>query len=224
MFQILVVEDDKTLNKVICAKLKQENFRVISAFDGEEALSALDTEYVDLIVTDLMMPNMDGYSLIQTLRSTKHMLPILIITAKSQMDDLEKAFMVGTDDYMIKPIHMKEMILRINALLKRAQITSAKKLYIGDTFLDYETLQVKRGEKTLDLPPKEFFLLFKLLSNPEKIFTRLELLDEIWGMEHDTDERNVDSHIKKLRKKFEPNRDFEIVTIRGLGYKCHIKK
>lgn len=223
MFQILVVEDDKTLNKLICTKLKQEQFHVISAFDGAQALDVLDTEYVDLMVTDLMMPNMDGYSLIQSLRKANYMLPILIITAKSQMDDLEHAFLVGTDDYMIKPINMKEMILRIKALLKRAQITNAKKMQIGNTLLNYDTLQVIQKEQIFDLPPKEFYLLFKLLANPDKIFTRIELLDEIWGMEHDTDERNVDSHIKKLRKKFEPNEDFELLTIRGLGYKSHIK-
>lgn len=223
MFRILVVEDDKTLNKLICTKLKQEQFHVISAYDGQEALDILDTDFIDLIVTDLMMPHMDGYSLIQTLRKANFMLPILIITAKSQMDDLERAFLAGTDDYMIKPVNMKEMILRVNALLKRAQIANARKMQIGNTLLDYDTLQMTQNDITFDLPPKEFYLLFKLLANPEKIFTRLELLDEIWGMERDTDERNVDSHIKKLRKKFEPNDDFELLTIRGLGYKSHIK-
>lgn len=219
MFAILVVEDDETLNKMICAKLKQEHFSPIPAFNGEEALLILDREYVDLIICDIMMPKMDGYELTKELRSATYKLPILMITTKSQMEDLEKGFQVGTDDYMVKPIRMKEMILRVNALLRRAQIASDRKMTVGNAVLDSNALTVQIGNDHFEMPPKEFFLLFNLLSNPNKIFTRLELMDEIWGMDTEADERTVDSHIKKLRRKFENYPDFEIITVRGLGYK-----
>jgi Response regulators consisting of a CheY-like receiver domain and a winged-helix DNA-binding domain len=143
-----------------------------------------------------------------------------MVTAKSQLEDMEKGFKAGTDDYMIKPINMKEMILRVNALLRRAQIANEKKLVIGEAILDYDDLSVKIGKDVFDIPPKEFYLLFKLLSNPNKIFTRIELMDEIWGMDSEVDERTIDSHIKKLRRKFENYSDFKIITIRGLGYKA----
>lgn len=219
MFSILVVEDDETLNKMICAKLKQESYRVFSAFDGEQALDLLDKEHIDLIISDIMMPKMDGYQLTKELRDAAYKVPILMITAKNSLEDMEKGFRVGTDDYMIKPISLREMVLRVKALLRRAQIANEKKLVLGNTTLDYNALTVKVNEETFDMPPKEFYLLFKLLSNPNKIFTRQELMDEIWGMDTDVDDRTIDSHIKKLRRKFETNADFEIVTIRGLGYK-----
>lgn len=220
MFSILVVEDDETLNKMICAKLKQENFKTFSAFDGEDALKVMDKEYIDLIICDIMMPKMDGYELTKTLRSASYQLPILMITAKDQMEDMECGFKAGTDDYLVKPIRMKEMILRVNALLRRAQIANDKKVVVGTAVLDYNALTVRIKDEYFEMPPKEFYLLFKLLSNPNKIFTRLELMDEIWGMDSEADERAVDSHIKKLRRKFEDYPDFEIITVRGLGYKA----
>lgn len=219
MFSILVVEDDETLNKMICAKLKQEHFQTFQAFDGEEALQILDKEYIDLIICDIMMPKMDGYTLTKELRSSAYKLPILMVTAKGQMEDMEKGFRAGSDDYMVKPIRMREMILRVNALLRRARIANDRRMEVGNAVLDYDALTVKVGGEVFEMPPKEFFLLFKLLSNPNKIFTRLELLDEIWGMDTEVDERAVDSHIKKLRRKFENYPDFELVTVRGLGYK-----
>ncbi len=222
MFSILVVEDDENLNKMMSIKLRQEQYNVFSAYDGEEALDIMDREHIDLIISDIMMPNMDGYELTKELRKANFTLPILMVTAKSQMEDMEKCFVAGTDDYMIKPINLKEMILRVKALLRRSQLANEKKLKFRNTFLDYEALVVYTNGGQMDLPPKEFYLLFKLLSNPNKIFTRLELLDEIWGVETGSDERNVDAHIKKLRKKFENNPDFNIVTIRGLGYKGKI--
>jgi DNA-binding response OmpR family regulator len=222
MFSILVVEDDETLNKMICAKLKQESYRVFPTFDGEQALDLLDIEHIDLIISDIMMPNMDGYQLTKELRDAAYTIPILMITAKNSLEDMEKGFRAGTDDYMIKPISLREMILRVKALLRRAQIANEKKLVIGNTILDYNALTVKINEETFDMPPKEFYLLFKLLSNPNKIFTRQELMDEIWGMDTDVDDRTIDSHIKKLRRKFENSTDFEIVTIRGLGYKSKL--
>jgi two-component system OmpR family response regulator len=222
MFSILIVEDDELLNKMICSKLRQESYNVLTAFDGEQALELLDKEHVDLIISDIMMPNMDGYQLVRELRNAAYTIPILMITAKSQFEDMEKGFRAGTDDYMIKPISMRELVLRVKALLRRAQIANEKKLSIGNTILDYSSLTVKTGEETYEMPPKEFYLLFKLLSNPNKIFTRQELIDEIWGMDAEVDDRTIDSHIKKLRRKFEHCTDFEIVTIRGLGYKAKI--
>lgn len=223
MFSILVVEDDPALNKMICAKLWQEQYQVFASFDGDEALSIMEREHIDLIISDIMMPNRNGYELTKDLRAAHCTLPILMITAKSQLEDMEKGFIAGTDDYMIKPVNLKEMVLRVKALLRRSQLVNEKKLVIRNTLLDYESLTVSTEGQTIDMPPKEFYLLFKLLNNPNKIFTRLELLDEIWGMETDIDERNVDAHIKKLRRKFENNPDFEIVTVRGLGYKARFK-
>lgn len=222
MFSILVVEDDKILNKMICAKLQQESYRVFTSFNGKESLDILDKEHIDLIISDVMMPNMDGYQLVKELRDASYTLPILMITAKNQFEDMEKGFRAGTDDYMVKPISMKELILRVKALLRRAQIENEKKLVVGSTLLDYNSLTVKVNEEIFEMPPKEFYLLFKLLSNPNKIFTRQELMDEIWGMDTNVDDRTIDSHIKKLRRKFEHSTDFEIITIRGLGYKSKI--
>lgn len=223
MFSILVVEDDEMLNKMICAKLKAQDYTVYQAYDGEEALDLLDREYVDLIISDIMMPKMDGITLIKELREADYNMPVLIITAKDQMEDMEEGFKAGTDDYMVKPINLKEMVLRVQALLRRSQLASEKKLTLGTSVLDYDALTVTTDGKEVQLPPKEFYLLYKLVSNPNKIFTRLELLDEIWGMDTESDERNVDAHVKKLRKKFDGNPNFEIVTVRGLGYKGKVK-
>lgn len=222
MFTILIVEDDEVLNKMMKAKLRQEQFKVVSAFDGEEALIEMEKEHIDLVICDIMMPNMDGYELTSELREAYKTIPILMVTAKGQLEDMEKGFKVGTDDYMVKPINMKELVLRVNALLRRAQIANEKKLVVGSGVLDYDALTVKIGEESFELPPKEFYLLFKLLSNPNKIFTRLELLDEIWGMDSEVDDRTIDSHIKKLRRKFENYPDFKITTVRGLGYKASL--
>lgn len=219
MFSILVVEDDETLNKMMCTKLKQENFKTFSAFDGIQALEILDQEYIDLIISDIMMPKMNGYELTKELRDTFYVQPILMITAKDQLEDMEQGFHAGTDDYMVKPINLKEMVLRVNALLRRSKIANEKRLVLGKTVLDYNEMSIHIGEEDFEIPPKEFYLLFLLLSNPNKIFTRLEILDEIWGMDSEVDERTVDSHIKKLRRRFEMYPDFEIITIRGLGYK-----
>jgi len=219
MFSILVVEDDENLNKLMCEKLKNETYQVFSAFDGEEALEVLYQKHVDLIISDIMMPNMNGYELTKQLRDAAYTLPILMITAKDQMEDMEKGFKAGTDDYMVKPINLKEMLLRVKALLRRAQIANDHKLIVGNVILDYDALTVKMKEEIHELPPKEFYLLFKLLSYPNKIFTRQELMDEIWGRNTDIDDRTVDSHIKKLRRRFENLDDFEIITVRGLGYK-----
>lgn len=222
MFSILVVEDNEVLNEMISTKLKLENYDVYSVFDGEEALNTLEHEHIDLIISDIMMPGIDGYELTKSLRDINSTIPILMISAKNQIEDMEKGFSAGTDDYMVKPINMQEMTFRVKALLRRSQIANEKKLKVGSTVLDYDALTIKTKENIYDMPPKEFYLLFKLLSSPNKIFTRMELMDEIWGMDTDIDDRTIDSHIKKLRRKFEDCSDFEIVTVRGLGYKSKI--
>lgn len=219
MFNILVVEDDAKLNKLYSTVLTRSGYRVHSAYDGHEALDILDEQYIDLIITDIMMQVMDGYELTESLREADYNMPIMMITAKEQFADKEKGYRVGTDDYMVKPIDVNEMVLRVNALLKRAQIINDKEIVIGNTTLDYDSLTAISDGNKLLLPQKEFNLLYKLVSYPNKIFTRQQLMDEIWGMETDSDERTVDVHINRLREKFKDCKDFQIVTVRGLGYK-----
>ncbi|SET82109.1 DNA-binding response regulator, OmpR family, contains REC and winged-helix (wHTH) domain [Natronincola peptidivorans] len=219
MVNILVAEDDKNLQKLMTAVLKQQGYHVLNVKDGIEALEILDTSHVDLIISDIMMPNMDGYDLTDVLRKSNYNLPILMVTAKETLEDKRKGFLVGTDDYMVKPIDMDEMILRVAALLRRSRIINDQRLVIGEVELDYNALTVNKNQHAILLPKKEFYLLFKLLSYPKHIFTRQQLMDEIWGMESEADERTVDVHIKRLREKFADFNEFEIVTVRGLGYK-----
>ena len=225
MFSILVCEDDFAIKTMISTKLKQENYSVYTVQNGREALKLMEKQQTDLVVSDIMMPEMDGYEFVQTLRETKHTLPILMITAKSQLESLEAAFKLGVDDYMVKPLRLEELVLRVKALLRRSQLEAEKVLTFTHTRLDYNALtmtELTTGEQ-VQIPPKEFFLLYKLLSYPEKIFTRLDLLDDIWGMEEDYDERLIDACIKRLRQKLKGNEDFDIVTVRGLGYKGTMK-
>lgn len=223
MFNILIVEDNADMRELFCTVLSNSGYQCIPAADGLEALEVMDKEYIDLIVADIMMPCMDGYELTKAVREAKYDLPILMVTAKDQFDDMQKGFHAGTDDYMIKPINVKELVLRVEALLRRAKIQSEKKITVGNTVLDYDALTVTiHGEETI-LPQKEFYLLYKLLSYPNKIFTRPQLMDEIWGMFSETDERTVNTHINRLRDRFADCTDFEIVTVRGLGYKA-VKK
>ena len=219
MVNILVVEDDKNLQKLMTAVLKQSGYNVIVAKDGEDALHKMSTSHVDLLISDIMMPTMDGYTLTDTLRKANYTLPILMVTAKETFDDKRKGFLVGTDDYMVKPIDMDEMLLRVAALLRRSRIINENKLKIGDVELDNNTLTVSRNNEIILLPKKEFYLLFKLLSYPKQIFTRQQLMDEIWGMDTEADERTVDVHIKRIREKLASFTEFEIITVRGLGYK-----
>ena len=219
MFKILVVEDNKNLRKLMVTYLKKNNYEPLEAEDGEQALDILDKNHVDLIITDIMMPNMDGFQLTKELREANYMLPILFVTAKESIDDKKKGFLIGADDYMVKPVDMDEMVLRVGVLLRRANIINQRKLVIKDVVLSYDEFTLSKGDQVFDLPQKEFLLLYKLLSFPNKIFTRQDLMDEIWGLETESDLRTVDVHIKRLRKKFENFSEFEIVTIRGVGYK-----
>lgn len=223
MFKILVVEDDKNLRKLIVTCLEKASYTVFETRNGEEALDLMDKEYVDLIVTDIMMPEMDGYELIKSLREANYNTPILIITAKEDIEDKRQGFNLGADDYMVKPINIDELILRVKSLLRRSNQANERKIKIGEVELDYDKLEVKKQEKIYQLTQKEFYLLYKLLSTPDTIYKRQDLIEEIWGLENDSDFRTVDVHIKRLREKLEDIKEFEIVTIRGIGYKAIIK-
>lgn len=222
MFHILVAEDDKNTAKLMKAILTQDGYEVFSAENGQVALDMMDKQHIDLIVLDIMMPVMDGYKFTQTLRECGDTTPILMVTAKQLPEECCKGFLVGTDDYMVKPINEEEMLLRIKALLRRSQIANEKKVRIGKVLLDYQALTVTRERESQTLPQKEFYLLYKLLSNPNKIFTRLQLMDEIWGMESESGDKTVNVHINRLRKRFSDYPEFEIIAIRGIGYKAVI--
>ena len=220
MFNILVAEDDTNTRKWLAAVLRANGFNPILAEDGQAALDLLDLYPVDLLIADIMMPNLDGLNLTRQLRASGSTLPVLMLTALQMPEDKRQGFLVGTDDYMVKPVDDEEMILRIRALLRRARIVSERRLTIGPLILDYDALSVSREGQSQTLPQKEFYLLFKLLSYPDVIFTRLQLMDEIWGMDSETDDRTVNVHINRLRERFGSWPEFEIITVRGLGYKA----
>lgn len=220
MFNILVVEDDKNTRKLLTAILTNNGYNVITAVDGEDALSVLEHSHADLMVIDVMMPNMDGYELTKTLRDAGSQIPMLMLSAKQQVSDIKQGFLVGIDDYLTKPFDFEELLLRIKALLRRSKIVNEHRLTVGSTVLDYKSFTVITPESTETLPQKEFLLLFKLLSYPNVVFTRLQLMDEIWGMDAESDEHTVNVHINRLRTRYANNTDFQIVTLRGLGYKA----
>lgn len=223
MFHILVADDDKHTRMLLSAVLQNANYTVTTANDGEEALEVLDREHIDLVVLDVMMPKMDGYEFTKLVRQTDNSLPILMVTAKHLPADEKKGFIVGTDDYITKPIDEEKLLLRIKALLRRAKIVSEQRIVIGDVVLDYNSFTVTRKGETQELPQKEFMLLYKLLSYPGQIFTRIQLMDEIWGTDSETGWETVTVHVGRLRKRFEGWDEFEIVAVRGLGYKA-VKK
>lgn len=224
MFKILVVEDDKNLRKLITTYLKRNGYITYEATNGVEALDVMDQKYVDLIISDIMMKEMDGYELTKSLRDANYTIPILLVTAKSTIADKKEGFLLGADDYMVKPIDMEELLLRVKVLLKRANSANETKLIIGNMIIDYKQMSIIYKGKNYQLAQKEFQLLYKLLSTPDTIFTRQELMEEIWGLDSESDFRTVDVHIKRIREKLEEIKEFEIVTIRGIGYKAIIKK
>lgn len=223
MFSIMVVDDDKNTRMLMKVILEAENYKVYTAENGEEALAVMEASHIDLVVLDIMMPKMDGYEFTEVLRKSNNELPILMVSAKQLPADKKRGFLVGIDDYMTKPVDEEEMLLRIKALLRRAKIASDRKITVGDVVLDYDALTVARKGEVQELPQKEFLLLYKLLSYPDKIFTRIQLMDEIWGAESETGWETVTVHIGRLRKRFEGWNEFEIVSVRGLGYKA-VKK
>ena len=220
MFRILVVEDDAALSQLFCRVLTKNGYLTFAAADGEEALALLEREYVDLMISDVMMPRMDGYALVRALREVGSTIPVLMITAKDGFPAMQQGFLSGTDDYMVKPVNVNEMALRVGALLRRAQMINERRQTVGSTVLEYDSMTVYRDGRGTVLPQKEFQLLYKLLSFPGRIFTRQQLMDDIWGVESETEARTVDVHINRLRDRFRDNPDFELVTVRGLGYKA----
>lgn len=223
MFHILVVDDDKNTRALFRAILENEGYTVSTAEDGVRALSLMDSEHIDLVVLDVMMPNMDGYDFTSALRAADNNLPILMVSAKQLPADKKRGFLVGTDDYMTKPIDEEEFLLRIKALFRRAKISSEHRIVVGDVVLDYDSLTVTGHGQAQELPQKEFMLLYKLLSYPGKIFTRIQLMDEIWGADSETGWETVTVHIGRLRKRFDGWEEFSIESVRGLGYKA-VKK
>lgn len=220
MFHVLVVEDDLKLRQLLCTVLIKNGYRVTGAMDGQQALAALEREYVDLMICDILMPNMDGCELTRSLREAGYTLPVLMVTACETFFDKQRGFLAGTDDYMVKPIDVNEMLLRVGALLRRAKIISERKIVCGSLTLNYDALTVSGNGLNELLPQKEFYLLYKLLAYAGKIFTRQQLMDEIWGLDSSSDARTVDVHINRLRERFRDDGNFDIITVRGLGYKA----
>ena len=220
MFKILVAEDDPSTSRLLCAILRRAGYEPVPALDGEDALQKMDEVQVDLLICDVMMPRLDGFALTKMIRDSGSMLPILMLTAKVLPEDKRTGFLVGTDDYLTKPFDKEELLLRIKALLRRARIVDERKITVGNVTLDYDAHTVRCRDEVQTLPPKEFNLLYKLLAYPDRTFTRLQLLDEIWGMDVDSDERTVNVHINRLRTRFDGWPEFEIQTVRGIGYRA----
>ena len=219
MLKILIVEDDRELRQLFAHVLIKNGYRADGVSNGREALDAMEKDYYDLIISDIMMPVMDGYELVRTLREAGNTTPVLMITAKDAFDDMKMGFLSGTDDYMVKPVNVNEMVLRVGALLRRAQMINERRQVIGDTVLECDSLTVTTKTESMILPQKEFMLLYKMVSFPGRIFTRQQLMDEIWGYDSESDPHTVDVHIGRLRDRFRNNSDFRIVTMRGVGYK-----
>lgn len=219
MLKILVAEDDRELRGLFAHVLIKNGYSVKEVSNGREALDAIDEEHYDLVISDIMMPEMDGYEFVRSLRDAGNMTSILMITAKDAFDDMRMGFLSGTDDYMVKPINVNEMVLRVQALLRRAQMINERKQSIGGTIWEYDTFTVTFGDEKMVLPQKEFMLLYKLISYPGRIFTRQQLMDDVWGYDSDSDTHTIDVHIGRLRERLRENKDFRIVIMRDVGYK-----
>ena len=223
MFKVLVVEDDLELRELYMTVLSENGYRPFGAEHGNQALEVMDKEHIDLIISDIMMPNMDGYELTKIIRGVNQTLPILMITAKDGAVYKREGFQSGTDDYMVKPIDVNEMVWRVKALLRRSQAAHDRRLTIGGTTFQYDSNSVVENNEETILPPKEFLLLYKLISTPDRTFTRMQLMDEIWGFDSDASTHTLEVHIGRLRERFKSNPDFEIITVRGLGYRAVVK-
>lgn len=219
MLKILIAEDDIELRGLFTHVLVKNGYSARGVSNGREALDEIDNDFYDLIISDIMMPEMDGYELVKRLRESGNTTPVMMITARDAFDDMQRGFLSGTDDYMVKPINVNEMVLRVGALLRRAQMINDRRQTIGNTVLELDSLTVRTERETIVLPQKEFMLLYKMASFPNKIFTRIQLMDEIWGYDTNSDTHTVDVHIGRLRDRFRDNEDFKIITMRGVGYK-----
>lgn len=219
MLKILIAEDDRELRQLFSHVLIKNGYSVRGVSNGQDALEALETDYFDLLITDVMMPKLDGLALLEALRARENKTPALIITAKDSFEDMRRGFLAGSDDYMVKPVNVNEMVLRVGALLRRARMVNERRLVFGETVMECDTLTVTDANGSQVLPQKEFMLLYKMASFPSRIFTRQQLMDEIWGYESESDTHTVDVHVARLRERFRDSEDFKIVTVRGVGYK-----
>ena len=219
MYKIIIAEDDSELRQMFSQVLTRNGFFVKGVSDGKSALDEIENDEYDLVISDIMMPEMDGYTLARELREKGNKIPMLMITAKDAFNDMYMGFHSGTDDYMVKPININEMVLRVNALIRRAEMLNDRRQIIGSTIMEWDSLTVISNGERVVLPQKEFSLLSKMCSYPGRIFTRRQLMDDIWGYDSESDEHTVEVHVGKLRERFRDNNDFKIVTIRGVGYK-----
>ena len=219
--KVLIVDDDIHINELIDMYLKSGGYSTKKCFNGNDACNIVESEDIGLVILDVMLPGRDGIEVLKHIRKSSD-IPVIMLTAKGEVFDKVLALELGADDYMVKPIDFEELILRIGAILRRSKIVNDHKITVGNTVLDYNSLSVTCNGECNTLPKKEFYLLFKLVSSPDTIFTRRQLLDEIWGMESMADERTVDVHIKRIRERYRNSKDFEIITVRGLGYKAVI--
>jgi DNA-binding response OmpR family regulator len=219
MFKVLIVEDDRDLRQLFLRVLIKNGYSVVGVSNGQEALDEMENGFFDIVISDIMMPVMDGYEFVRALRESGNNVPVMMITAKDAFDDMQNGFLSGSDDYMVKPVNVNEMVLRVGALLRRSQIANERRITIGSTVFECDSLTVTEGRDQVILPQKEFMLLYKMASYPGKIFTRQQLMDEIWGYDSLSDTHTVDVHIGRLREKFGESKDFKIVTMRGVGYK-----
>ena len=223
MINILVVEDDPKINKLVCAFLTEHNYYTAGCLSANEAFDKMIDIKFDLIISDIMMPGIDGFKLAEIVREQDKIVPILFMSARDDISSKQRGFRIGVDDYMVKPVNMEEMLLRVEALLRRANIANEKKLTIGSLVLNADETSAYLNEEEIPLTLKEFQVLYKLLSYPKKSFTRNQIMDDLWGLETGTTPRSVDVYITKLREKFSECGDFEIVTVHGLGYKAVLK-
>lgn len=222
MFKILVVEDEFYIRDLICKNLQNGGYNTICAINGKEALEIFTNNHIDLVVTDIMMPHLDGITLSKRIRQINEDMPIIMLTALDTFRDKEKGFNSGADDYMVKPVDMQELLLRVKALLRRYRVVSESKFEHKAVKIDYLEQSISINGVGVMLTTKEFQLLYKLIASPNRIFTREQLMNEIWGFDSESYERTVDTHVKRLREKIN-SEDFEIVTVRGLGYKAVLK-
>ena len=220
MLKIMIAEDDQELCQLFSHVLTKNGYAVKGVADGQKALEAMEQDYFDLLISDIMMPKVDGYELVRQLRERGNQTPVMMITARDAFDDMRQGFLSGTDDYMVKPINVNEMVLRVGALLRRSQMIHDRRQTVGGTVMELDSLTVTFNGESQILPQKEFMLLYKMISYPGKIFTRYQLMEEIWGYDNESDTHTVDVHIGRLRERFRENPDFKIVTIRGVGYKA----
>ena len=224
MFSALIVEDDQKLNSLYCSFLEKQGYNTVVSLDATTAINAFETNTVDIVLCDIMMPGIDGVMLVDAIRKMNPDLPIIMLTALSDFKSKQRAFSAGGDDYMVKPVDLNELALRMSALLRRSHSASKRRIVIGDAVLDADTFTVVEGTNSVVLPPKEFLVLFKLCSSPGRIFTRRDIMNDIWGIQAESGERTVDVHIKRLRERFENSRSFRIDTVRGIGYKATVEK